>query len=734
MAAPGQVAFRDVLAAALADHGAADVGDAAAEGAGAEGGHAEGAAQQAPGHADPEAHGDIAAMQAAPGEVAIGDILGAAIAGWRGAGLSAFTGDAYRGNGHAAYMRACKKAKGEAAKLAGEVAAAAPLQRAWSEERLRVGDHVGDASSAEQHLHPNTWSARSIVVAAWRQIGKNKVLRAGLDGHHRALDVLTTVSATAFQRQQCWVKAKVQAMLASEACPVINKFYDCTPSRVGFGRLQPVLMPHARYPLKLDNKWRSVSLEEYLKHRPGRNVLRYGTVELLGQGMTCHYLHPETEELFGIRVMCRPRILQSANASCLFTATESEVPEFSAKGLENICEQVPMALVCESPDAASANNRKKAKSSSLAPSNCFHVPAVCDAHQAHRMVAMKEKDSIGNLYSIAASCAHPPFQDLLQHQLHELIQKELVFIRGEADLAVAGRNRDMVEHTLLRRRGLIVGCPEEASTIELDDEANHAATHFLLMWNGDWSVPAICHVCSGCCAGRDDCVSTMFSAAIAIDILQSRECYVPSEDDWGTCGQAAAVTSLGLLCHDLLNRVMASALPDWNAMLPPRDPDEPGSDEADRQRLKIQKKTWRARCVLGDPQRRAKILLLCYLGAPVEKLMAEVQYLDQAGKGLYDVMIDDAQNPFFACKQRLARLVCEGAGGSLGAVFDLMPPADRPALLKEVRALGLDLGAQAAQRVVHRPSSMPFDNRRGPCVCEFEKLSDFSPPLLTQPI
>ena len=118
----------------------------------------------------------------------------------------------------------------------------------------------------------------------------------------------------------------------------------------------------------------------------------------------------------------------------------------------------------------------------------------------------------------------------------------------------------------------------------------------------------------------------------------------------------------------------------------------------------------------------------------MEKLMAEVQYLDQAGKGLYDVMIDDAQNPFFACKQRLARLVCEGAGGSLGVVFDLMPPADRPALLKEVRALGLDLGAQAAQRVVHRPSSMPFDNRRGPCVCVFEKLSDFSPPLLTQPI
>ena len=183
-------------------------------------------------------------------------------------------------------------------------------------------------------MHPNTWSARSIVVAAWRQVGKNKVLRVGLDGHHRALDVLTTVSATAFQGQQCWAKAKVQAMLASEACPVINKFYDCTPLRVGFGRLQPVLMPHARYPLKLDNKWRSVSLEEYLKHRPGRSVLRYGTVELLGQGMTCHYLHPETEELFGIRVMGRPHILQSANASCLFTATESEVPEFSAKACQ----------------------------------------------------------------------------------------------------------------------------------------------------------------------------------------------------------------------------------------------------------------------------------------------------------------------------------------------------------------------------------------------------------------
>ena len=110
----------------------------------------------------------------------------------------------------------------------------------------------------------------------------------------------------------------------------------------------------------------------------------------------------------------------------------------------------------------------------------------------------------------------------------------------------------------------------------------------------------------------------MFSSAIGVDFLQSRDCDVPSMDDWGTCGVVTGRTSGGILCHDLLFRVSVDALPVWNDILPRGVGDDEG---ADRKLLKILKKAWRARGVLGDKDKRTKIVLMCWLGAPVENLI-----------------------------------------------------------------------------------------------------------------
>ena len=47
---------------------------------------------------------------------------------------------------------------------------------------------------------------------------------------------------------------KVEDIVQNRSSPVIFKFYDCTPVRMGFGKLQALLMPHACYPILLNNK------------------------------------------------------------------------------------------------------------------------------------------------------------------------------------------------------------------------------------------------------------------------------------------------------------------------------------------------------------------------------------------------------------------------------------------------------------------------------------------------
>ena len=116
---------------------------------------------------------------------------------------------------------------------------------------------------------------------------------------------------------------------------------------------------------------------------------------------------------------------------------------------------------------------------------------------------------------------------------------------------------------------------------------------------------------------------------------------------------------------------------------------------AARFRLKIQKKAWRSCQVLSNPERRSKILLDCWLGAPIERLISYTQFLDGAGRGMFDVVLNTELNPFYTCKQRLCKLVNEGADGELGPVFDAYPVAEHPALMADLAALGLDFAAQA---------------------------------------
>ena len=554
---------------------------------------------------------------------------------------------------------------------------------------------VGKASSEQAGSHPNIYSLTAVLRNVWLQVGKIRLLlKVGVDGFTRALDLLTCVSSALHEEQKDYIDSRLQEVISHGGCPVILKFYDCTPIRMCFARLQDVLMPHARYPIFLENKWRSVTLQEFMKTKPGAGLLRFGVLELLAQGVLCSWTKPDgASETF--RVLCRPRILQSGSASCLMTGTEIEVPQLSTAGLTRLCEKVPYAILCESPDAASANTRKKAATAAALPRNCFHVAGVCDAHQGHRIVEMKLKGMVGDVHATAVTASSPGMQNKLQLALRNIIDRELVYIRGEQDEVCVRRNTMIAKQTLLRRRACIASCPEEPSVIERREDGDELLiATFLAYWNGDWRSPTVTHICKGCCSGPEQAKEQMFASALGIDLCQSRDVAIPSLDDWGTAGAACGASACGMLCHDILLRMFCEALPDWNSM---RGPLQQGDDSegAARFRLKIQKKAWRSRQVLSNPERRSNILLACWLGAPIERLISYTQFLDEAGRGMFDVVLNTELNPFYTCKQRLCKLVNEGADGELGPVFDAYPVAEHPALMADLAALGLDFAAQA---------------------------------------
>ncbi len=103
--------------------------------------------------------------------------------------------------------------------------------------------------------------------------------------------------------------------------------------------------------------------------------------------------------------------------------------EFSVTGLDDLCKSVPAVILTEHPDSAGPNLRKKAMTADNLPSNCLYVSGCCDAHQAHRIVELKERDSIGNVHAIAISAANPELQNKLQLALRSLLA-EVVFLHG----------------------------------------------------------------------------------------------------------------------------------------------------------------------------------------------------------------------------------------------------------------------------------------------------------------
>ena len=106
-------------------------------------------------------------------------------------------------------------------------------------------------------------------------------------------------------------------------------------------------------------------------------------------------------------------------------------------------------------------------------------------------------------------------------------------------------------------------------------------------------------------------------------------------------------------------------------MLPPNDrPAAQSIDGATAMRLKVQRKTWRARKFFESQSRQERCVLLLFLGTAIEHLMLRLDHLDERGRGIWDIALDD-MSPFVACRRYLYRALVGGSrpGSILYSIF-----------------------------------------------------------------
>ena len=147
--------------------------------------------------------------------------------------------------------------------------------------------------------------------------------------------------------------------------------------------------------------------------------------------------------------------------------------------------------------------------------------------------------------------------------------------------------------------------------------------------------------------------------------------------------------------HNLLPNCYAIALSSWSSMMPANAEAVANSDAVEKARARVQNKSWRAKKVFEEPTRRHRFILLAFCTTPVERLQAEMTYLDTKSKGLYDAVLESGLNPISKCLKRLAELHYDARNGVLMFLFDLMPSdEERASMALEMSKMLSGLGSQ----------------------------------------
>ena len=350
---------------------------------------------------------------------------------------------------------------------------------AWNSKVVRVGDTIGDVPEL-QGAHPNCYLPQGVLTLAFRQVGKNSVMRRGIEGTTKQLPALISVAQAAFSASRMYAEGIIMNILQARACPVITRLYDCTPHRMRFSALvQDKQQQAARYAIKdrVTGKWRLASYSEWQTAFP-RLAPQWGVLALMVHGITVVFENEESR-VVAFEDLCRASVLGCGNASCLLRGTEQSAPEFSRASLQELCSKLPYILYQEVPDAHSANGRKKAKTFAALPDNAMGVNALCLAHQGHRIVASREPGIIMDIYASYVTCSTYHKRKNIQLEFWNLIVADLRsggYMVAQPDPEHLARNKWVVMNTLFDRKGGDLDALD--AEFVLDEDPEHPCSIF----------------------------------------------------------------------------------------------------------------------------------------------------------------------------------------------------------------------------------------------------------------
>ena len=552
------------------------------------------------------------------------------------------------------------------------------LGEVWNKlHGLRHGDRVnvkalgGEDSKKDgkQVRHPNQWTIDGFVRFVLRRVGsRGGGLRKGVGNSTRTLaatSALAQISNTLQNEEVHKFWEDVEA--GSRDSIVVRVSYDCTPMLVSLGRYKCTVAPFARYLVKADDgKWELKSLEAYqnISKRaiPSNAVVEICAQELMLQSRTM------SREKHHRRVLTSPMVLQNGGASAMFAASQRQ-GSCTIDIINRVTSKIKKPIIfTERPDAARANIRLQREMVDRLGPYVLYDRGTCAAHGCHLVVekSLRDSDIVGDLFAIQMVIQVTSHQNRMIKMLHELVRRRLVFLDGrlhEPDPANLRHTRQVLQHTIGWRTFYRRACAQEDDNIVTTAEEHKIVQRIDAICKLDTgdirNLTAIHHHCVGCCADAEACVGHLTSAYVEAGILFAGVSEEPSKSRWGSTGVSNSIVTAGLMLHDVLSATVEASFTNWLE-------GDPGDDEDDDYRYKVQRKVWRTRCLLRDPHFKMQTVVRNFCSVDISHLWQRLQYIDGKGSTLYDAM-DRKHSPF---RDTIRRITAQlGNGGRMAIVL-----------------------------------------------------------------
>jgi hypothetical protein len=155
---------------------------------------------------------------------------------------------------------------------------------------------------------------------------------------------------------------------------VIVRHFDSTPSLLKFGKMANNLMKSARYLQKVDppednpdaqTTWKLIKYDDWKKLNP-RISPEMGVVEVLAQKTSVSWatigVDEDWEAAYQYETqdcIIRPRIVQRANASTIYSALERSPEAFKVENIKALADHSGCVIVADVPDNCPANKKLK---------------------------------------------------------------------------------------------------------------------------------------------------------------------------------------------------------------------------------------------------------------------------------------------------------------------------------------------------------------------------------------